>query len=213
MSSLSTTSASRSPALMIRFSPAMIRPGFALAHLGRDCVAQPFGCRPDVRLGRAAVVERCCHRLLVRLLPQATPESARVVDSQEERRDAAPDYRDRESRQPTRKHESQALHRCEARRAERKEHRHGCTERSGKLECDSMQPRSSFGRGYLELGADEQRQLVRELAEELLRSLLRVNRLLERHGYRLVTLDSPCRRAVQVVIGAPMTSSGGRVIM
>ena len=39
------------------------------------------------------------------------------------------------------------------------------------------------------------------------------NRLLERHGHHLVTLDSPRRRAVQVVLGAPMTSSGGRVIM
>jgi len=136
-----------------------------------------------------------------------------VIDPQEERRDAGPDRRDRESREPTRKHEAQALHRCKARRAERKEHRHGCTERSGKLDCDSMQPRPPLGRSYFELAPDEQRQLVRELPEELLRSLLRVNRLLERHGYRLVTLDSPCRRAVQVVIGAPMTSSGGRVIM
>ena len=76
-----------------------------------------------------------------------------------------------------------------------------------------MKPRSSLGRCDFELAPDEQRQLVRELSEELLRSLLWVNRLLERHGYRFVTLDSPCRRAVQVVIGAPMTSSGGRVIM
>ena len=54
---------------------------------------------------------------------------------------------------------------------------------------------------------------MRKLPEELLRSLLRVNRLLERHGYRLVTLDSQCRRAVQLVLGAPKEPSGGRVIM
>jgi len=41
------------------------------------------------------------------------------------------------------------------------------------------------------------------------------NRLLERHGHRLVTLDSQRRRAVQVAIGVAATSSGsgGRVIM
>ena len=78
-----------------------------------------------------------------------------------------------------------------------------------------MQPRSSFGSSYLELAADGQGELVRELSKELLRSLLSINRLLERHGHRLVTLDSPRRRAVQVVLGAPMTpsGSGGRVIM
>jgi hypothetical protein len=138
-----------------------------------------------------------------------------VVDSQKERRDSEPAHRDYESCEPTRKHEPQALDRCEARRAERKEHRPGCTERSGKLDRDSVQPRSSFGSSYLELAADEQGELVRELSKELLRSLLSINRLLERHGHRLVTLDSPRRRAVQVVLGAPMTpsGSGGRVIM
>ena len=127
----------------------------------------------------------------------------------------SPGHRDRESCEPTRKHEAQALHRCEARRAERKEHRHRCTERSGKLDCDSIKPRSSLGCGYLELAADEQRQLMREFPEELFRSFLSINRLLERHGHRLVTLDSPRRRAVQVVLGEPMTpsGSGGRVIM
>lgn len=77
-----------------------------------------------------------------------------------------------------------------------------------------MKPRSSFRRGYFQLAPDEQRQLMRELSRELLRSLLSINRLLERHGHRLVTLDSPRRRAVQVVMGeAPAMSSGGRVIM
>jgi hypothetical protein len=138
-----------------------------------------------------------------------------VVDSQEERRDAAPDHRDHESSEPTRKHEAQALHRCEARRAERKEHRHRCTERSGKLDRDSMKPRFSLRCGYFELAAQEQRQLMREFPEEFLGSFLAINRLLERHRHRLVTLDSPRRRAVQVVLGAPMTpsGSGGRVIM
>jgi hypothetical protein len=56
---------------------------------------------------------------------------------------------------------------------------------------------------------------MREFSEELLGSFLAVNRLLERHGHRLVTLDSPRRRAVQLVLGAPRTpsGSGGRVIM
>jgi hypothetical protein len=89
-----------------------------------------------------------------------------VVDSQEECRDAEPGHRDYESYEPTRKHEAQALDRCEARRAERKEHRPGCTERGCKLDCDSMKPRSSLGCGYLELAADEQRQLMREFPEE-----------------------------------------------
>ena len=48
------------------------------------------------------------------------------------------------------------LHRCKARRAERKEHRHGCTERGCKLDRDSVQPRSTFRSSYLELTADEQ---------------------------------------------------------
>ena len=78
-----------------------------------------------------------------------------------------------------------------------------------------MKPRFSLRCGYFELAAQEQRQLMREFSEELFGGFLAVNRLLERHGHRLVTLDSPRRRAVQVVLGAPMTpsGSGGRVIM
>jgi len=61
-----------------------------------------------------------------------------VVDSQEERRDAEPGHRDYESCEPTWKHEAQALNRCKARGAERKEHRPGCTERGCKLDRDSI---------------------------------------------------------------------------
>ena len=79
-----------------------------------------------------------------------------MVDSQEERRDAEPGHRDYESCEPTRKHEAQALDRCEACRGERKEHRPGCTEGGCKLDRDSAEPRSTFGGSYLELAADEQ---------------------------------------------------------
>ena len=67
-----------------------------------------------------------------------------------------PGHRDYESCEPTWKHEAQALDRCKARRAERKEHRHGCTERGCQLDRDSVQRRSTFGSSDLELAPDEQ---------------------------------------------------------
>ena len=96
-----------------------------------------------------------------------------MVDSQKERRDSEPAHRDYESCEPTRKHEPQALDRCEARRAQRKEHRHRRTERSGKLDRDSMKPRFSLRCGYFELAAQEQRQVMREFPEEFLGSFSR----------------------------------------
>jgi hypothetical protein len=54
--------------------------------------------------------------------------------------------------------------------------------------------------------------LVRELPEQLC-GLFPLDRLLERHGHCLVTLELPGRRAVQVLIGEGFISCGGRVIM
>ena len=215
ISSLSTTSASRSPVLISRFSPAMIalasrsRISTAIAWLNLSAVART-SASAALRSSKAVAIvcsDVCCLNRRQSRRGWSTRRRSAVMPSQ-----ATATARAASQPGSTRRKPSTAA-RLAAPSA--RSIATGCTERGCKLDRDSMQPRSTFGSSYLELAADEQRQLMREFSEELLGSFLSINRLLERHGHRLVTLDSPRRRAVQVVLGAPMTpsGSGGRVIM